>query len=159
MTWRSLVFLVAASLFPAALLAQQVKKIPFDEREMHLEELSNLEKENARAIQLNNPSFFQSAYADEFVGATWYGETINKNRLIQLIQNSHIAYSSVAEANIQIKMYLDSASVLSLRSERGTFMGKRLDRQFRVLRVYVYTPRGWKVISQLETQLPSSVTR
>ncbi|HUL15425.1 MAG TPA: nuclear transport factor 2 family protein [Terriglobales bacterium] len=159
MKWRPLVFLVAAALSSTALFAQIVKKIPFDERDMHLQELNNLEKENARAIQLNNPSFFQAAYADEFVGATWYGETVNKNRIIQLIQNSHVTYSSVSETDLQIKMYLDSASVLSLRTERGTFRGKPLDRQFRVMRVYVYTPRGWKVISQLETELPSTLNR
>jgi Domain of unknown function (DUF4440) len=154
---RLVPLLLAGILLSSSLSAQVTlkKRIPPDEREIAMEELYNLEKENARAIQLNNPSFFQAAYADEFTGVTWYGVAINKPKLIQLIQTSDVKYSSVTASDIRPTMYLDAASVLSLRTERATIKGKRVDRQFRVLRVYVYTPRGWKVISQLETQLPS----
>jgi Domain of unknown function (DUF4440) len=164
---KKLAALIGAIVFSApSLISQTVPctqvPIPCERlklREVELQVLQNLEKENARAIQLDNPSFFQNVYADEFAGITWYGMPINKRQLVQLIQTSDEKYQSVISSNIQVKMFLDSASVLSLRTEHGIFKGKRLDRQFRVLRVYIYTPGGWEVVSQLETQLPSSVAR
>jgi len=152
---RLWMLMAAACLFATMAWGQVTKPIPYDEREMHVDELSSLEKENAHAIQLNNSTFFNATYADEFQGVSSLGEPLNKLRLIHNVQNSGVQYALVAESDIQVKMFLDAASVTSLRTERGTFKGKSFDRQFRVLRVYVYTPRGWKVVSQLETQLPS----
>jgi hypothetical protein len=153
--WQIISALVVGAMFSSIGSAQTVKKkITPDEREIQMQELANLEKENARAIQLNNPSFFQASYADEFNGVTSFGQPVDKNGFIRLVQNSGIAFSRVLESDIQIKMYLDAASVLSMRSERGTQNGKTINRQFRVMRVYIYTPRGWKVVSQLEAELP-----
>jgi hypothetical protein len=127
--------------------------------DVDMQELRNLEKENARAIQLHNSTFFQSAYADGFTGVTWYGEPITKFKLIALVQSPDVTYNSVTASDIQVQLYVDSASVLSLRSERVIIKGKRVDRQFRVLRVYMHTPDGWKISSQLETQLPGGLQR
>jgi hypothetical protein len=128
-------------------------------REVDLQVLVNLEKENARAIQLGNSSFFNDAYADDFTGMTSYGLALTKYKLIQLIQTSNEKYKTVIASDIQVKMFLDSASVLSLRTEHSITNGKAVSRQFRVLRVYVYSSLGWKVVSQLETQLPGSIPR
>jgi hypothetical protein len=57
---------------------------PEDERppnhEMQRQELVNLEKENARAIKLHNPTFFKSAYSEDFHRFSRYGEVAKKNR-------------------------------------------------------------------------------
>jgi len=159
MFFKRFAALLLAAIFLSPSLIPQTKRIPYDAREMYLSEIATLERENARAIQLANSSFFKAAYVDEFSGVTWYGEVINKNKLIGLIQSSGTSCSRVTASDIQIKMYLDTASVMSLRTEHCDYRGKTLDRQFRVLRVYIYTPRGWKVVSQLETQLPGSVPR
>jgi|GEM_PF-2142638 len=128
-------------------------------REIELQVLINLEKQNAHALQLRNSTFFQDVYADDFSGFTWYGMPLDKIKLIQLIQNAEEKYQSVVETDIQVKMFVDSASVLSLRTEQGNVKGKPIARQFRVLRVYVYTSRGWRVVSQVETQLPATINR
>ena len=44
------------------------------------QELVNLEKENARAIKLHNPTFFKSAYSEDFHRFSRYGEVAKKNR-------------------------------------------------------------------------------
>jgi Domain of unknown function (DUF4440) len=163
---RYLAALIVSASISAPLVFSQVpcSQIPmpcerYKLRDVQLQVLQNLERDNARAIQLNNPSFFQSVYADDFSGITWYGMPIDKTKLIQIVQTPDAKYQSVIESNIQVKMFVDSASVLSLRTERGIFRGKPLSRQFRVLRVYVYSERGWKIVSQLETQLPTGLTR
>jgi len=144
-----------------ALLAQKTYQQIQEEREalraeLHTEELYNLERENARAIQLGNSTFVNAAYSDDYTGVTWYGEVLTKQALIRQIQTSPVHYIQVTESNINIKAYQNVAAVSSLRSERGTLDGKPIARQFRVLRVYVNANRAWHVVAQQETQLPSS---
>ena len=121
--------------------------------------ISNLEQGFAHAIQLNNSTIFNTVFSDDFSGVTWYGEVINKAKQINLIQTSTNSYQFVHASDIQVKIFRDVASVLSLRTERGTSEGRQFTRQFRVLHVYINTPRGWRVISSQETQLPTQVTR
>jgi uncharacterized protein DUF4440 len=127
--------------------------------ELHTEELYNLEKGNARAIQLGNSTFVNATYSDDCSSVTWYGEVLSKEQLVRQIQTSQIRYIQVTESNIEIKAYQNVAAVSSLRSERGTLDGKPVARQFRVLRVYVNANRSWHVVAQQETQLPSSTSR
>lgn len=117
--------------------------------------ISNLEQGFAHAIQLNNSTIFNTVYSEDFSGVTWYGEVINKAKQIRLIQTSTNSYQFVHASDIQVKIFRDVASVLSLRTERGTSDGRPFSRQFRILHVYINTPRGWRVISAQETQLPS----
>ena len=121
--------------------------------------ISNLEQGFAHAIQLNNSTIFNTVFSDDFSGVTWYGEVINKARQIRLIQTSNNSYQFVHASDIQVKIFRDVASVFSLRTERGTSEGHQFSRQFRVLHVYINTPRGWRVISSQETQLPTQLNR
>jgi hypothetical protein len=121
--------------------------------------ISNLEQGFAHAIQLNNSTIFNTVFSDDFSGVTWYGEVINKAHQIRLIQTSSNSYQFVHASDIQVKIFRDVASVFSLRTERGTSEGRQFSRQFRVLHVYINTPRGWRVISSQETQLPTQLNR
>jgi hypothetical protein len=127
--------------------------------EMQRQELVNLETENARAIKLHNPTFFKSVYSEDFRGVTRYGEVLDKTAVIREVQSLPQEFDSVVSTDTQVRMFRDTASVLSLRSEVGRMNGKKFYSQYRVLRVYVNTPRGWRVVSQLETMLASSDRR
>lgn len=116
--------------------------------------LVNLEQGLSHALQLNNSTIFNSVFSDDFSGVTWYGEVIDKARQIQMIQTSSNHYDFVHSSNFQVKIFRDTASVSSLRTERGTFEGRQFNRQFRVFRLYLDTPQGWRVVAQQETQLP-----
>ena len=165
MTRKILSLMAAAAFFVPPVFSQApCSEVPIPCRQLKLREielqvLMNLEKQNAHAIQLRNPSFFQDIYADDFSGYTWYGMPLNKSKLVELIQTSSERFQAVVASDIQVKMFLDSASVSSLRTEHGSLGGKELARQFRVLRVYLYTGRGWKIVSQVETLLPSTMNR
>ena len=121
--------------------------------------ISNLEQGFAHAIQLNNSTIFNTVFSDDFSGVTWYGEVINKAQQIRLIQTSSNSYQFVHASDIQVKIFRDVASVFSLRTERGASEGRQFSRQFRVLHVYINTPRGWRVISSQETQLSTQLNR
>ena len=115
--------------------------------------LINLEQGFSHALQLNNSTIFNSVLSDDFSGVTWYGEVIDKARQIKLIQTSSSHYAFVHSSNFQVKIYRDTAAVSSLRTERGTADGHEFSRQFRVFRLYLDTPQGWRVVAQQETQL------
>lgn len=121
--------------------------------EMQRQELINLEKENARAIKLHNPTFFRAAYSEDFHGVSRYGEVVNKAVIVQELESTPLEFDSVVSSDAQVRMFRDTAYVLSLRSEVGRRNGKKFYNQFRILRVYVNTPRGWKIVSELETKL------
>ena len=124
--------------------------------EMQRQELINLEMENARAIKLHNSTFFKSIYSEDFTGVTRYGEVVNKAGIIREVQSAPQEFESVVSTDSQVRVFRETASVLSLRSEVGHINGKRFYNQYRILRVYVNTPRGWRVVSQLETTLATS---
>ncbi len=132
--------------------AQDPDEVPVNP-EMQRQELINLEKENARAIKLHNVTFFKAAYSDDFHGVTRYGETVGKLGIVREIESLPLEFDSVVSTDHQVRLFRDSAYVLSLRSEVGRADGKRFYSQFRILRLYVNSPRGWKIVSQLETKL------
>ena len=98
--------------------------------EMQRQELVNLEKENARAIQLHNPTFFRAAYSDDFHGVSRYGETVNKAGIIRELQSLPLEFDSVVSSDAQVRMFRDAAYVLSLRSEVGRANGKKFYNQY-----------------------------
>jgi hypothetical protein len=134
---------------------QEPDDAPPPNPEMIRQELVNLELENARAIKLHNSTFFKSAYSEDFRGVTRYGEVLTKAGLIKEIEMMPQEFDSVVSTDAQVRMFRDTASVLSLRSEVGRMNGRKFYNQFRVLRVYINTSRGWKIVSQLETMLNS----
>jgi hypothetical protein len=141
-----------------ALRAQEPDELP-PNPEMQRQELTNLEKENARAIKLHNATFFKAAYSEDFHGVSRYGEVIDKRELIRELDTMSMEFDSVVSSDQQVRMFRDTAYVLSLRSEVGHANGKKSYSQFRILRVYVNTPRGWKIVSQLETRLATGESR
>jgi len=132
--------------------AQEQDEVP-PNLEMQRQELINLEKENARAIKLHNPTFFKAAYSEDFHGVSRYGEVVNKAVMVKQLESMPLEFDSVVSSDAQVRMFRDTAYVLSLRSEIGRRNGKAFYNQFRILRVYVNTPRGWKIVSELETKL------
>jgi len=154
---KKLVLCAATLLFCAGMLRAQDEQ-PVNP-EMQRQELVNLELENARAIKLHNPTFFKAAYSEDFHGVTRYGETVNKQGIIHELETMNLQFDSVVSSDAQVRMFRDAAYVLSLRSEVGRADGKKFYNQFRVLRVYVNTPRGWRIVSQLETKLATDANR
>lgn len=150
---KRLLLFASAWLFLAGMVRAQEPEEPPPNPELQRQELVNLEKENARAIKLHNPTFFKAAYSEDFHGVSRYGEIVNKAGIVRELETLPLEFDTVVSSDAQVKMFRDAAYVLSLRSEVGHANGKKFYNQFRILRVYVNTPRGWRIVSQLETKL------
>jgi ketosteroid isomerase-like protein len=157
---KKLLLCAAAILFCAGMVrAQESDQDQPVNPEMQRQELINLELENARAIKLHNTTFFKAAYSEDFHGVTRYGEMVSKQGIIHEVETMTPEFDSVVSSDTQVRTFRDAAYVLSLRSEVGRADGKKFYNQFRILRVYVNTPRGWRIVSQLETKLATDANR
>jgi ketosteroid isomerase-like protein len=124
------------------------------ENEAKQDELVNIERETARAMQWNSGSLFRRIYGDDFIGILPSGQIKDKAGWIASIENSSIKYSSFISSDIRVRMFQDTAVVTCLWSVRGTHDGQTFARQFRVTHVYIYGQRGWQAIASQETLLP-----
>jgi len=126
------------------------------EMEVEAVELVALEKETAHAMALNNSSFFQRVYNDDFVGTAPTGELRDRHALVASIQNSDIKYTSFIASDIHVRIYGPTAVVTCTWSTRGMQNGHNFSRQYRVIHVYLNNNvGGWKVVAGQETILPS----
>jgi hypothetical protein len=123
-------------------------------QEMQRAEIVNLERETAHAIMLNNGTFFRRVYGEEFSGTLSQGQTVDKTRLINEVQNSGAKYQSFTASDIQVKLFQETAIATCLWTSRGTYQGRQIEMQMRVMHVYVNGPRGWHVVSGQNTPLP-----
>jgi Domain of unknown function (DUF4440) len=125
--------------------------------ELERQEIVNLEKEAARAIQLSDATFFRRVYSDEFVATLSHGQAVNKAQWIGTIQASPIKYDYFQASDIKIRVFQSTAIATCLWSSRFTVKGKQVYSQLRSIHVYINTPNGWRVISGQNTNLPPDV--
>ena len=153
----------ALLLSPALLPAQTPGLTPAQKRdraitaEMEVEgvELVALEKETAHAMALNNSSFFQRVYNDDYAGTAPSGEVMDRSALVASIQNSTVTYSSFVATDIHVRIYGPTAVVTCTWSTRGIQNGRNFAHQYRVIHVYMNNRAGgWKVVAGQQTMLP-----
>ena len=124
------------------------------EKEMKQDELVNLEKDMARAIQSNSGTIFRRIYGEDFLGILPTGEILDKAKWIATVENSGTKYTSFVASDIQARMFEETAVVTCLWSAIGTKNGHNFSRQYRVTHVYIWGQRGWQAIAGQETLLP-----
>jgi len=148
-------------IFPALLSAQlsikqKKERAIAAELETGAQEVVILEKETAHAMALNNSSFFQRVYSDDYVGTAPTGETLDRNALVASVQTSTAKYASFIATDIHVRIFGPTAVVTCTWSTRGEQNGRSFSRQYRVLHVYLSNDAGgWKVVAGQETLLPS----
>jgi ketosteroid isomerase-like protein len=125
------------------------------ELDVDSQELVTLEKETAHAMALNNSSFFERLYSDDYVGVAANGEILNKSALVGRIQRSTIKYVTFVATNIDVRVYGPSAVVTCTWTVRGQQDGRNFSRQYRVIHVYINGGHdgAWKVVAGQETML------
>ena len=138
---------------PQSLEEQLLKELAV-EAEAKQDELLNLEKETARALQWNTGTFFRRVYSEDFVGIVETGKVLDKAAYIASIENSGTKYASFIASDIRVRLYQSTAVVTCLWSARGTQGDRSFSRQYRVTHVYVYGQRGWQAVAGQQTLLP-----
>jgi len=122
--------------------------------ELQREEIVNLENEAARAIQTNTGTYFRRVYADDFAGTLSHGQIVNKTLFINAVQTGEVKYDTFLASDVNVRLFRDTAVATCLWSARGVYKNQRFSSQMRSIRVYINTPRGWRVVSGQITLLP-----
>jgi Domain of unknown function (DUF4440) len=156
---RIAILLVCGFLFHPSVWAQQKSAAELREEaaeaEVHRQEIFLLERENAHALQIGNPSFIQRIYGEDFVGVSDQGQVLGKSDVIKNLRSDDIKYASVVVSDIRVRFFQkDTAVVQSLVSLRGTQRGRSFSRQRRIIHVYVNGARGWQMVASQGTLLP-----
>jgi hypothetical protein len=125
--------------------------------EMQQAEIVNLEKEAARAIQLNNGTFFRRVYSDDFAGTLSHGVQVNKPQWIEVIESTSVKYQAFNASDIKVRIFQDTAIATCLWSTSFVIKDQHVSAQLRAIHVYINTPRGWHVVSGQATNLPPDV--
>lgn len=125
--------------------------------EMERQEIVSLEREAARAIQLNSGTFFNRVYGDDFTGTLSHGQQVNKAQWIATIQSPAVRRESFNASDIKVHIYQATAVATCLWSSRFVINGQHFSSQIRAIHVYISTPSGWHVVSGQTTNLPPDV--
>jgi hypothetical protein len=125
--------------------------------EMQRQEIINIERETAHAIQLHNGTFFRRVYSDDFHGVLSFGLPVDKQDWIRVIELPTVDYVSFIASETNVRLYKDLAVASSLWSWRANLKNQKIYSQMRVLHIYINGPRGWKVVAGQLTALPPYV--
>jgi ketosteroid isomerase-like protein len=79
---------------------------------------------------------------------------VDKNNLINEVQNGGAKYASFNATDIQVRFFQETAVTTCLWTSRAIFKGQQIETQMRVMHVYVNGPRGWHVVASQSTPLP-----
>jgi hypothetical protein len=122
--------------------------------ETERQEIVNLEREAAHAIQLSDGTFFRRVYSDDFAGTLSRGETVNKAGFISAVQSSLMRYEAFNASDIKIHIFRETAVATCLWSARAVVRGQNVNSQMRVMHIYVNSGSGWKVVAGQASPLP-----
>jgi hypothetical protein len=122
--------------------------------EMQRQEIVNLEKEAAHAIQLSDGTFFRRVYSDDYTGTLSRGETVNKTVFINAVQSTTVKYEAFNATDIRVHIFRETAVATCLWSARAVVRGQNVNSQMRVMHIYVNSGSGWKVVAGQTSPLP-----
>ncbi|HKN74948.1 MAG TPA: nuclear transport factor 2 family protein [Candidatus Acidoferrum sp.] len=127
---------------------------PPTDSETERQEIVNLEKEAAHAIQLSDGTFFRRVYSDDFAGTLSHGEAVNKAGFINAVQSAAVKYEAFFATDIKIHIFRETAVATCLWSSRAIVRGQSVNYQMRVMHIYVNSGSGWKVVASQASPLP-----
>ncbi len=127
---------------------------PQNDPELQRQEIVNLEREAARAIQQSDGTYFRRVYSEEFTGTLSRGEPVNKTGFINAVQSSAIKYEAFNVSDIKVRIYRVTAVATCRWSARILFKSHLVGSQMRAIHIYVNGGSGWRVIAGQESPLP-----
>jgi ketosteroid isomerase-like protein len=132
-------------------------QMPATDPETERQEIVNLEREGAHAIQLSDGTFFRRVYSDDFAGTLSRGESVNKTGFINAVQSTAIHYEAFNASDIKVHIFRDTAVATCLWSSRAIVKEQNVNSQMRVMHIYVNGGNGWKVVAGQASPLPPYV--
>jgi len=154
-------FVLSLALYPAwgqqtASQSECIRRclLPPEDPDMQRQEIVNLEREAAHAIQLSDGTFFRRVYSDDFNGTLSHGETVDKTAFVNAVQSTAGKYQAFNVSDLKVHIYRDTAIATCLWSARAIVKGQSVSSQMRVMHIYVNGGSGWRVVAGQASALP-----
>ena len=137
-----MLIMLALTLTPNTLSQNRVNNIE--------EELTNLEKEFARAIVSNDAKAIDGFLSDDWIIIDTHGGIIDKARFIAVIRSGTLTHDVMESSDLRIRIYGDTAVVTALAKTKGKFSGNEFTTEERATDIFVRKNDRWLcVLSQL----------
>ena len=127
---------------------------PPQDPDLQRQEIINLEREAAHAIQLNDGTFFLRVYSEDFSGTLSHGEVVDKNGFVKAVQSVNVKFEAFNVSDLKVHIYRDTAVATCLWSSRANVKGQSISSQMRVMHIYVNGGTGWRVVAGQASALP-----
>jgi ketosteroid isomerase-like protein len=127
--------------------------LPPEDPDVQRQEIVNLEREAAHAIQLGDGTFFRHVYSDDFSGTLSRGETVDKSGFVNAVQSAAVKYQAFNISDLKVHIYRDTAVATCLWSARASVKGQSVSSQMRVMHIYGLMDNPWAAIAAEEERL------
>ncbi len=113
-------------------------------------ELLKLEDEFARAVASNDADALDKVLANDWIIVESDGGIIDKVRFLGVIRSGALSHESMESADLEVRLYGNTAVVTGLTATKGKFMGQDFTACERATDIFVkHTDRWQCVFTQL----------
>jgi ketosteroid isomerase-like protein len=119
-----------------------------------LHKIAALEHKLQAAEMNNNTSVMANMLADDYVGISPDGTLVSKAETLMAYKTGSIHFTAMTTSERKIRVYGNTAVVISKDKVAGTHNGNDLTGTYRYTRVYHLTGANWKVVSFEASQIP-----
>jgi len=120
------------------------------------EQIAALSDQFIQAFGKADTAFMEKYFADEFTAIHSDGKLTTKAQEIDNIKSGILKWASVDQHERKIRVYRDTAVVISLSSSNGTLGGKPYSGDFRTTQFWVKHKGDWKCVALQSTRVASA---
>jgi ketosteroid isomerase-like protein len=119
--------------------------------------IAALDAQYQLAVKENDAATMGRILADDFVLVTGSGKTYSKADLLAEARSGRLRYERQDDTNQTVRIWVDTAVMTALLTEKGTDEGKPFDKTVWFSDTYRRTPSGWRyVFGQASLPLPEA---
>jgi ketosteroid isomerase-like protein len=119
------------------------------------EKLLKIEKEFAQAIVSNDLEGIGRIVADEWIIIDPNGDIVDRARFFEVIKSGALTHDMMESEDLRVRVYGDSAVVITVTRTKGKFMGQEFSTQERATDVFVKRDGRWQCVLTHLTRLPN----
>jgi ketosteroid isomerase-like protein len=119
------------------------------------EKLLKIEKEFAQAIVSNDLEGIGRIVADEWIIIDPNGDIVDRARFFEVIKSGALTHDMMESEDLRVRVYGDSAVVITVTRTKGKFMGQEFSTQERATDVFVKRDGRWQCVLTHLTRFPN----
>jgi hypothetical protein len=117
------------------------------------EELKKLENDRAQAVLKGDTATLDQMTADDYTVINISGQLLTKAQVLEAIKSGDLKYDQLANNDLQVRVYGDTAVLTGRTAQKGQFKGKDISGQTRFTRVYLKQHGKWQAVAFQATRI------